>query len=153
LVVSYLVSEHCFYYQPYSIFDQNIKNEHNIMDLRHFVCTENVDYLNIWTHFIVCYSTQIYNLQWNLYIYNWSQKYQTKMHQHNLTSIIVHPTPSRFIKSTPTWFSNLCTQIWGFQRSNLIVLNWFEIEKWNFANAPMMRYISEQYFVYKCLIL
>jgi hypothetical protein len=29
------------------------------------------------------------------------------MHQNNPTSTIVDPTPSGFIKSTPTWFSKL----------------------------------------------
>jgi hypothetical protein len=88
----------------------------NIMVLRHCVRKENGDDFNIWMQFIVCYSTKQHNLHWNLYIYNWSKQYQTKMHQNNITSIMVDPTPSRFIKSTPTWFSNLCTQIWGFQR-------------------------------------
>jgi DNA primase catalytic subunit len=32
-------------------------------------------------------------------------------------------------------------------------LNWFEIKKWNFANAPMMMYISKTYYLYNCLIL
>jgi hypothetical protein len=49
-----------FYYQPYSIFDQNRKNEHNIMDLRHYVGKENGDKFNSCTRFIVCYSTKTF---------------------------------------------------------------------------------------------
>jgi hypothetical protein len=32
-------------------------------------------------------------------------------------------------------------------------LNWFEIEKWNFANAHMMKYISKTFFFFYCLML
>jgi hypothetical protein len=62
------------------------------MDVRHYVGKKNGDDFNSSTQFIVCYSTQNKNLHWNLYIFNWSKQYQTKMHQNYLTSIIVHPT-------------------------------------------------------------
>jgi hypothetical protein len=56
-----------------ALFDQNRNNEHNIMDLRHYVSKENGDDFNSSTLLIVCYSTQTHNLHWNLYIYNWSE--------------------------------------------------------------------------------
>jgi hypothetical protein len=36
-----------FFYQPYSLFDQNRKKEHNIIDLRHYFGNENGDAFNI----------------------------------------------------------------------------------------------------------
>jgi hypothetical protein len=77
------------------------KKEQHIMDLRHYVCKENSDTFDSCTQFIVCYSTQNHNLHWNRYTYYWSKQYQTKIHQNNLTSASVDPTPSHFIKCTP----------------------------------------------------
>jgi hypothetical protein len=50
------------------------------------------------------------------------------MHQSNLTSIIVDPTPSRFIKSTQHG-SQMCASTFEDFRDNInFFLNWFTVE-------------------------
>jgi hypothetical protein len=105
-----------FTISPIQFSTKTKKIKINIMDLRHCVGKETSMNSTVCTQFIVCNSTHNQNLHWNLYICNWSKQYQTKIYQNNLTSTIVDQTPSGFIKSTPTWFSKVWTDIWGFQR-------------------------------------
>jgi hypothetical protein len=75
------------------------------------------------------------------------------MHQNNLTSIIVDPTPSRFNKEYPNMVLKCVRRHLRISEIIGFFLNWFKIEKNNFANAPMMRYSNEKLIFYNCLIL
>jgi hypothetical protein len=51
-----------FTISPIQFSTKTEQNEHNIMDLRHYVGKENGDDFNSSTQLTVCYSTQTHNL-------------------------------------------------------------------------------------------